>query len=43
LCAECRFKLSAQICHTLENTDDPEIYRETLAAAELEILMYGKN
>ena len=38
---ECRAKVSAVTLHTLENTDDPDVYRETLAQAEIEILKYG--
>lgn len=41
-CPECMQKLNAQTAYTLENSDDQEVYREALAEAELEILMYGK-
>jgi hypothetical protein len=41
-CPECAAKLSPQTAFTLENADDPESYREALAQAEVEILMYGK-
>lgn len=39
-CPTCREKISPQTLHTLENTDDPEVYRETHAQAEIEILQY---
>lgn len=39
-CPTCREKISPQTLHTLENTDDPDVYRETHAQAEIEILQY---
>lgn len=40
-CPDCRAKVSAATLHTLENTDDPDVYRETLAQAEIEILQFS--
>src|SRR4029077_8526325 len=37
---ECRAKLSKQILYDLENSDDPDTYRQTLALAELEIISH---
>lgn len=39
-CPECSAKVSKQTLYTLQNADDPEIYRQTLAEAENEILLY---
>jgi 5-methylcytosine-specific restriction endonuclease McrA len=39
-CGTCRPKVNPQTMYTLENTDDPDIYREALASAENEILMW---
>lgn len=39
-CASCTVKLSPQVAYDLENADDPDTYRETLALAENEILMW---
>lgn len=41
-CPECRVKLQPQTLYDLENSDDPDAYRMTLAQAENEVLMYGK-
>lgn len=41
-CPECTQKLNPQTAYTLENADDQEAYREALAQAEIEVLMYGK-
>lgn len=40
-CADCLLKVSPQTRHDLENADDPDVYREVLAAAEIEILKQG--
>lgn len=37
-CPECMQKLNPQTAYTLENTDDPETYREAVVNAEIEIL-----
>jgi hypothetical protein len=42
-CPACASKLNPQTAYTLENADDPESYREALAQAEIEILMFGKG
>jgi hypothetical protein len=39
-CPECQIKLHPQTAYTLENADDPDAYREALAQAENEILLY---
>ena len=39
-CADCRLKVNPQTLLTLENADDPDTYRETLAQAEIEILQF---
>lgn len=39
-CSVCRGKLSPQVAYDLENSDDPDTYRQTLALAENEILMW---
>lgn len=41
-CPECMQKLNPQTAYTLENADDQEAYREAIAQAEIEVLMYGK-
>lgn len=41
-CPECRVKLHPQTLYDLENSDDLDAYRTTLAQAENEVLMYGK-
>lgn len=40
-CADCNLKLAPQTRHDLENADDPDVYRQTLADAEIEILKRG--
>ena len=39
-CGTCRPKVNPQTMYTLENSDDPDAYREALASAENEILMW---
>lgn len=39
-CPDCLLKVSPQIRHDLQNADDPDVYRDVLARAEIEILTW---